>query len=109
MLPAPERSGYEAMGEGMMDWMPIETAPRDQRILGYTPKIEYASIYGHVRIIEASEYKGRPVEWTHFAGDDTTEVEPTHWMPLPDPPVCNASEPGVAKKPESVATTPEKV
>ena len=71
----------------MSEWQPIETAPKDRMILGYIPDPpEWSSIYGHVRVILADEFDGRLVEWTHFAGDDTTTVVPTHWMPLPEPP-----------------------
>ena len=62
-----------------MDWQPIETAPRNgEVVLVYAPNWRGGLIYA------ASEQYGY---WTSNACvDDHFWEEPTHWMPLPDPP-----------------------
>lgn len=82
----------------MMDWQPIETAPRDRNILIYTPPIWP----GQTGVKEAwwkSPYEGAPMSqcsWetmtgTNLSADvhealDGTPLGATHWMPLPPPP-----------------------
>jgi len=57
----------------MTEWQPIETAPRDgKRVLLYN--WAYGAGSGHYD-------KGW---WQHFCLSQ--HYEPTHWMPLPDPP-----------------------
>ena len=57
-----------------MAWQPIETAPKDALILGYEDEM--------MRLIfwEGEEWKvvGASIHSWWF--------EPTHWMPLPEPP-----------------------
>lgn len=67
-----------------MDWMPIETAPKDgTRVLLFFP-----DSYGDV-VTEAT-YDGRwqvaimPSHGCGCCGDD--DPDPTHWMPLPPKP-----------------------
>lgn len=57
-----------------MTWQPIATAPKDgTRVLAVNVK------YGNVRV----SWFDRPHEtWAAFS----LISEPTHWMPLPDPP-----------------------
>lgn len=65
-----------------MSWQPIETAPLD------TPVIVFdAPAVGEARHIEDHGW--------YWAGNDPTDVwggqiYPTHWMPLPEPPIANA-------------------
>ncbi len=62
----------------MSHWQPIETAPRGPMILYCYPKdgtqwsvgLAYYSVSGH---------------W-HDSEGIFRRVQPTHWMPLPDPP-----------------------
>ena len=69
-----------------MEWQPIDTAPKDKFVLlagpsGYTT-IETVFATGRT----CSDYRvGR---WIDHANDDLTDwgFNPTHWMPLPDPP-----------------------
>ena len=62
-----------------MKWKPIETAPKDgTHTLGFWKPIGglwYGDDYGVT-------YFDSGVWWV----EDGEVVEPTHWMPLPDPP-----------------------
>ncbi len=63
----------------MSEWQPIETAPKDgTQIL----------VFGHGRFAVAEFRSG---EWRDMGdigwGGFYSEVLPTHWMPLPAPPV----------------------
>lgn len=66
----------------MTDWQPIETAPTDgTRVLAYVP--DCPQMVEEIVIVRVSWG-----EWTYFAGEDTAQVNPTHWMPLPSAPVA---------------------
>lgn len=58
-----------------MEWQPIETAPKDGTfVLAYRPCDPYFEpMYFNDGI------------WHWFDGDSPS-FQPTHWMPLPDPP-----------------------
>ncbi len=66
-------------------WQPIETAPKDG-----TPVLVYAQLDPPEKW--AAYMRDLPpliaiTSWHHDAGFCVCEVrEPTHWMPLPDPP-----------------------
>jgi len=66
------------------DWMPIETAPKDVPILAYEP-YEWGggavvTIYWQPNVnYVAGGYWG--------GGSPLRVYEPTHWMPLPEPPL----------------------
>ena len=65
------------MGGDVMEWQPIETAPKDgTHFLAYEECGDmYRAAYGAHDTLEA------------FCGQYVTETpEPTHWMPLPDAP-----------------------
>lgn len=76
----------------MMEWQPIEIAPKDQRILLYRP----TTVSNWAKIVigqyEDDEYAVRPKPfWSHDLESLTGKKEaranhPTHWMPLPEPP-----------------------
>jgi hypothetical protein len=77
----------------MMEWRPIETAPRDATpILLYDPHRERKPVY---EAWWALEYEGGPGFWMTPMGPagrgytilDGKPNSPTHWMPLPDPPL----------------------
>lgn len=61
-----------------MTWKPISSAPRDETpILGYISSTWIEGIF----------WNGS--EWSYLSdGDITPEArhQPTHWMPLPEPP-----------------------
>ncbi len=68
----------------MTEWQPIETAPKDRDILVYED--------GWCVVVSWEEcdgvgYKGPNGHWmSNACVDSYTEVEPTHWQPLPEPP-----------------------
>lgn len=66
-----------------MGWRPIETAPRDghRQILGKLPNVPAGSAY----YVAIGSYDSRRKVWGDDEGDDFLQ-QPTHWMPLPDPP-----------------------
>jgi hypothetical protein len=73
-----------------MQWQPIETAPKDG-----TTVLVYCAADDGFNIIEARwhefhRWKGEPNScgWDvcPFEADRSTEVFPSHWMPLPQPP-----------------------
>jgi len=62
-----------------MDWYPIETAPKSTPVLLWARgwSIELGIYFGNQRGEEG---------WHHWEGSRKFFSEPTHWMPLPDPP-----------------------
>lgn len=70
-------------GEG---WQPIETAPKDGRyILVFHTMPIIARWYTHFRNGKPDPF--REPEWDcRCMAADVPPVEPTHWMPLPEPP-----------------------
>ena len=65
-----------------MEWQPIETAPKSARVLFYW--LEGISGRGTALEIGAHELG----EYYDFDGAPFLS-DPTHWMPLPDPPKEN--------------------
>ena len=66
----------------MGEWQPIETAPKDGRDLLLYPSV-FVGVPVHV-----GKFYGGAWRMQHLAmGRD-----PTHWMPLPDPPSPTALE-----------------
>lgn len=61
-------------------WQPIATAPRDGTKVLLYPSPYYASI-GSV-----GWFAKRAKEWA-YEGETGTGCEPTHWQPLPPPPL----------------------
>jgi hypothetical protein len=62
----------------MMDWQPIESAPKDKPVLVYCPGNHRSEL---VLLAEQVTHSRR---WVIFI--DGQEVVPTHWQPLPEPP-----------------------
>lgn len=65
-----------------MNWQPIETAPFDTPVLVWDPedsKTSYPDVY------IAFKYGTDPT-WWRMNGEDGYECDPTHWLPLPEPP-----------------------
>lgn len=68
------------------DWLPIETAPKDERdILGWCA-------------YTTGDFYAESIFWGSTTGTWVTTVEmeeafPTHWMPLPPPPSDSDTQP----------------
>ena len=62
----------------MSEWMPIETAPRDgSNVLVFVPQSGEQFVAHHKR----------NMDWVYALGQfGAVLCEPTHWMPLPEPP-----------------------
>ena len=85
----------------MMDWQPIETAPKDgTEVIGiYCREWDHfeKTIYGPWTIAfkrgkwMASWDGWNIIESETYAGttDKEPDMEPTHWMPLPEPPTAS--------------------
>mgnify|MGYP006330046387 CR=1 FL=1 len=66
----------------MSEWQPIETAPKDVKdaaipVLLWSPSTHTYPLFGR--------YWTQLDQWEEDCG--ATECNPTHWMPLPAPPV----------------------
>lgn len=78
----------------MSNWQPIETLPEGVHVLLWFPEGERG--IGGMEAATVYREPGGPSRcgyafWTHGgpnAGSDwDTDLAPTHWMPLPEPPV----------------------
>lgn len=74
----------------MSEWQPIETAPKDKRILLYRPTApEWWMVMGGR--YDSDEYAKNPKpywstdNWS-LGKTEQRQNAPTHWMPLPEPP-----------------------
>jgi|GEM_PF-1728610 len=79
------------------EWRPIETAPKDgtEIILRKADRVSAGNWIDPVRIsTEPHATTGEPVQlveheegfWQSWDGGFADDDEPTHWMPLPEPP-----------------------
>lgn len=65
--------------DAVMEWQPIETAPKDgTEILVHTR-------YGNFYVVGYDDVFSAP--WRVRNDEGLTETAPTHWMPLPPPPI----------------------
>lgn len=76
----------------VMAWRPIETAPKDSRIMLYRPTSpsDIAKVVAGKWDSDKWASKPRPY-WSHDLGhlmgkQEERKCAPTHWMPLPSPP-----------------------
>lgn len=73
----------------MSEWQPIETAPKDGTKMILADLSDGGPVPSNIGVgawefVESNDWDEKPVwDWAAYAG--TTE-DPTHWMPLPDPP-----------------------
>jgi len=66
-------------------WQPIETAPKDVEVLVFDEGVITISLW----IDEDGEGDdGRLKGWWEQSSNSLIDPPPTHWMPLPDPPVA---------------------
>lgn len=66
----------------MSQWQPIETAPKNGRIILVAFPILSGAAKGQMVVGESQWCDGG--YWEGFHRPD--KEQPTHWMPLPDPP-----------------------
>lgn len=70
-------------------WRCISTAPRDRDVLIYAVETgeQFVAFWG--TCIEDGDQ-----QWTFARGDGVAFIvrDPSHWMPLPDPPVIKGEE-----------------
>lgn len=66
-----------------MKWQPIDTAPKDGRYV-----MTYRSVEPHFEPMYFTHLRHAGAKWCWFDGDYPA-MQPTHWMPLPEPPVEN--------------------
>jgi hypothetical protein len=82
-----------------MNWQPIETAPRDGRRLLMTDGVNTHVCYPKVFPRPVDQLAGEKPPFSSRAGDTweyfrdevnapghSWSMEPSHWMPLPEPP-----------------------
>lgn len=62
-----------------MEWLPIESAPKDGHMI-----LVVAFIHGEIDWLSTARRKGG--RWEFYSGSEYGDGPPTHWMPLPDPP-----------------------
>ena len=66
-------------------WQPIETAPKDCAFLGY--QVLIAKMW----VIAPMYWSGSEFVLVQFHNDNTEHsMKPTHWQPLPQPPMATA-------------------
>ena len=78
-----------------MNWQPIKTAPKDRHIMLYAPAIIFKGEKLPERVTLGNWTTGEHADdeecddpgWISWDGGFTDEHPPTHWMPLPAPPV----------------------
>ena len=65
------------------EWQPIESAPMDGKSILVTDGFEVCDAY----------FRGGDW-WQYECGDDwySTSINPTHWMPLPEPPTIDEAK-----------------
>ena len=77
----------------MSQWQQIETAPKDRAILGFIPYHGTEAEKGSVWVMRWNDERFAKTPRPHFEASGWVwgiramrEQQPTHWMPLPDPP-----------------------
>lgn len=76
----------------MMDWQPIETAPKGKAILVYDPSHDHPRVAQWMTAMDDGEgawIYARKLSWQEPMMGKALSfivVDPTHWMPLPEPP-----------------------
>lgn len=78
-VPRPEKaSGVHTATHPISGWQPIETAPKDgHRLLGYTDEW---------RLPFPIRWDVRRLGGAWIMDNGSVKSQPTHWMPMPDPP-----------------------
>lgn len=71
----------ETIGQTVADWQPIETAPRNERVLVWWPF--WSTVSPVVAMLDTDVQHWRLI---YVQLEQATWPTPTHWMPLPPPP-----------------------
>lgn len=66
----------------MSEWQPISTAPKSGAFLVYGPSVDPTGVLFNANMRTAMHIGD---EW--IGHGDYFKIKPTHWMPLPTPPV----------------------
>lgn len=67
-----------------MDWMLIDSAPRDgTQILTFKKGRKMICISAYQ---DGTKYMRKNPGWSGWSTSYTKSTEPTHWMPIPEPP-----------------------
>jgi hypothetical protein len=70
----------------MSEWQPIKTAPRDREILVCDIESGWRFVASWHEY-DGCGHRGPDGHWmSNACVDGYTEMDPTHWMPLPEPP-----------------------
>ena len=64
-----------------MEWQPIETAPKDETGI----LVVSGGVVGEANYKDYDGYEPGWF-WINTYPQDSDPIDPTHWMPLPDPP-----------------------
>jgi hypothetical protein len=69
------------------NWQPIETAPLNESVLVYIPNTEHYGdgIWRAIHVDMRAVKRWQTTGWA-CGRDLPSDVQPTHWMPLPEPP-----------------------
>lgn len=79
----------------MSEWQPIETAPKDgTEFIGLKGRLVFRTKNQQYYVKWPHEVGGPTYrdEWTYEDASSFTPWSPTHWMPLPPPPVESGSQ-----------------
>jgi hypothetical protein len=70
-------------------WRPIETAPNGEDILVFCPDAKEPQIViaALLTFVDCKDETDTEDAWHDVWMETDLDVEPTHWMPLPEPPV----------------------
>lgn len=96
-LKHPEHRINEAMFRDFMKangWYLIESAPKDKELVLYCPASPDCDSEGHNEFITVGcwgKHNHVPlygwVRWERIGDEEVSEIHPTHWQPLPEPPI----------------------
>lgn len=68
-------------------WKPIDTAPKDgTQVLSFEPNKNISQFTPEKGWIESIRFRKELEVWED---DEGNRLNPTHWQPLPDPPMTN--------------------
>ncbi len=80
-----------------MGWQPISTAPKDGTIVlcarfGNSKKVWHMRVCRWGHILARKDLGFTKEGWHVYTGQNAGWFQPTHWMPLPAPPLASNAE-----------------